>query len=364
MVGRGKELAIGDTVAAARRLFENASVQVVPVLDGGRYVGAINRATVPTGISDRALAEPLVRNLLPTCRAGTLAPVALDALDASGAKRMVVLDGNGEIYVGLVCLRSDRQRLCVDEARDVQPRSPTEGDVMAAVAGDARVADLVLARPSRSRVFERFGIDYCCGGKKQLAVACTERELDLGEVARALDEPGPAEADEIDWRGKPVSELCAHIVDHHHAYLRDELPAMRVLVDKVATAHGRAHSELVDIRATFAAMADEFEQHMAKEEQVLFPACVALERGDGAGFAFGSVESPIGVMLHEHDEVATSLADLRALTHGYVVPDDACASYRSMLDRLHTLETDTHRHVHEENNILFPRAVELEADQR
>jgi regulator of cell morphogenesis and NO signaling len=235
---------------------------------------------------------------------------------------------------------------------------------VAAVSGDARVADLVLERPSRSRVFERFGIDYCCGGKKPLAVVCAERELDLGEVARALDDPGPAGADEIDWRTRPGSELCAHIVDHHHAYLREELPAMRALVDKVAKAHGRAHPELLDIRATFTAMADELEQHMVKEEQVLFPACVALEGGDASGFAFGSVENPIGVMLHEHDEVATGLSELRALTHGYEVPDDACASYRSMLDRLHTLETDTHRHVHEENNILFPWAIDLEADLR
>ena len=235
---------------------------------------------------------------------------------------------------------------------------------MAAVSGDARVADLVLERPSRSRVFERFGIDYCCGGKKALAAACADRGVDLDEVTLALDDPGPAEADDVDWRGRPVSELCDHIVNHHHAYLRDELPPMRLLVVKVSAAHGGTHPELLDVCATFAALADELEQHMVKEEQVLFPACVALEDGDEAGFAFGSVENPIGVMLHEHDEVAAGLGELRALTHGYEVPGDACASYRSMLGRLHTLEVETHRHVHEENNVLFPRAIELEADRR
>jgi regulator of cell morphogenesis and NO signaling len=235
---------------------------------------------------------------------------------------------------------------------------------MAAVSGDARVADLVLERPSRSRVFERFGIDYCCGGRKALAAACAERGADLDEVTLALDDPGPADADDVDWRSRPVSELRDHIVNHHHAYLRDELPPMRLLVDKVATAHGGAHPELLDIRATFAAMADELEQHMVKEEQVLFPACVALESDGEAGFPFGSVENPIGLMLHEHNEVAAALAELRTLTHDYEVPADACASYRSMLDRLHALEMDTHRHVHEENNVLFPRAIELEADRR
>ena len=120
VVGRGKELAVGATVAATRRLFENARVQVVPVLDGDRYVGAIDRTAVPPEISDHAPIGPLAQNLLPTCRADTPAQTALDALDASGANRMVVLDTGDEIYVGLVCLRSDRRRLCVDSERHVQ----------------------------------------------------------------------------------------------------------------------------------------------------------------------------------------------------------------------------------------------------
>jgi regulator of cell morphogenesis and NO signaling len=235
---------------------------------------------------------------------------------------------------------------------------------MPAVSGDARVADLVLERPSRSRVFESFGIDYCCGGKQTLAAACAGRGVSLDAIAEALDDPGPTQADDIDWRSKPVSELCAHIVNDHHGYLRDELPALRVLVDRVTAVHGQTHPDLADVRATFAAVADELEQHMPKEEQVLFPACIALERGNVADSAFGSVEDPIGVMLNEHDEVAAGLARLRALTRGYRIPDDACGSYRSMLDRLHTLEVDTHRHVHEENNVLFPRAIELEAGRR
>jgi predicted transcriptional regulator len=128
VTARGKELAVGDTVAAARRLFDNPSVQVVPVLDGCRYLGAIDRSAVPSRISDQAPIEPLVENLLPTCRAGTPAPAALDALDASGANRMVVLDDD-EAYVGLVCLRSDRRRLCVDAERRARLTPPTEGDI-------------------------------------------------------------------------------------------------------------------------------------------------------------------------------------------------------------------------------------------
>lgn len=232
---------------------------------------------------------------------------------------------------------------------------------MSAIATDTHVSALVLEQPSRARVFERFGIDYCCGGNTPLETVCAQRGLDLNTVVDALDEQRVDEADDVVWTTAPLTDLCTHIVERHHAYLRDELPRLRQLVDKVASAHGDAHPELADVQKTFDAAADELEQHMVKEEQILFPACVALEEGAGGGFPFGSVENPIGMMLHEHDEVAAGLNRLRALTNTYEPPSDACNSYRSMLDRLETLETDTHRHIHEENNILFPRAVALES---
>ena len=231
---------------------------------------------------------------------------------------------------------------------------------MSTITADTHVADLVLEQPSRARVFERFGIDYCCGGKTALATACADRGLEVDTVIAALDEPLAAEADDVDWTGVPIADLCAHIVDYHHGYLHEELPPLRLLVDKVAQAHGGVHPELLEVRALLHATADELEQHMAKEEQILFPACVALEQGVSS-FPFGSVENPIRMMLHEHDEVAAGLAGLRAATNGYAPPVDACNSYRAMLERLAFLERDTHRHVHEENNILFPRTVALEA---
>ena len=229
---------------------------------------------------------------------------------------------------------------------------------MSTIPGDTHVAALVLEQPSRARVFERFGIDYCCGGKTPLGIACAERGLDLAAVTAALAEPLTDEVDDVDdvdWTSAPVTELCAHIVGQHHGYLRDELPPLRQLVDKVARVHGGVHVELLDVQATFHALADELEQHMVKEEQILFPACVALEEGTAAGFPFGSVANPIRMMLHEHDQVAAGLAELRSLTGTYEPPADACNSYRAMLSRLEHLERDTHRHVHEENNILFPR---------
>jgi regulator of cell morphogenesis and NO signaling len=232
---------------------------------------------------------------------------------------------------------------------------------MSPITADTRVADLVLEQPTRARVFERFGIDYCCGGKTPLATACEERGVDVEAVITALSEPIAAEAEDVDWRSVPVADLVDHIVGHHHAYLREELPPLRALVDKVANVHGDRHPELLEVQVVFHATADELEQHMAKEEHILFPACVALERGVDGGFPFGSVENPIRMMVHEHDDVANGLAALRSATDGYAPPVDACNSYRAMLERLAVLETDTHRHVHEENNILFPRAIALEA---
>ena len=232
---------------------------------------------------------------------------------------------------------------------------------MSTISADTQVAALVLEQPSRARVFERYGIDYCCGGKTALGIACADRGLDLAVVIAALEEPVAAGADDVDWTSVPLTELCTHIVEQHHGYLREELPPLRQLVGKVARAHGGVHAELLDVQTTFDALADELEQHMVKEEQILFPACVSLDEGTAAQFPFGSVENPIRMMLHEHDEVAAGLAELRALTGAYEPPADACNSYRAMLGRLETLERDTHRHVHEENNILFPRAVALEA---
>lgn len=230
---------------------------------------------------------------------------------------------------------------------------------MSTISADARVASLVLDVPARARVFERFGIDYCCGGGVPLAEACAERGLLLEEVVTALADPGPGDVDDVDWSSASVAELVDHIVESHHGYLRQELPLLSALADKVARAHGEAHPELYEVHATFVHVAAELTGHMAKEELVLFPACLGLAEGEEPAGP-GSVAAPIQAMLHEHDEVAAGLRALRTLTGGYEAPAGACNSYRALLDRLETLERDTHRHVHEENNVLFPRALALE----
>jgi len=227
------------------------------------------------------------------------------------------------------------------------------------------VGQLVANRPSRSRVFEAFGIDYCCGGKRRLGEACQAVGADPGEVVGALkaSEEGAGGETETDWTKETMSDLVDHIISTHHFYLRVELPRLAGMTEKVAAVHGQNHPELVECREVFAGLRAELESHMGKEEQVLFPMIKTLELATSRPeFHCGSVRNPITMMEHEHDDAGRALARLRALTGGFTPPEDACNTYRACLDGLAQLEADLHRHIHKENNILFPRASKREAD--
>jgi regulator of cell morphogenesis and NO signaling len=225
---------------------------------------------------------------------------------------------------------------------------------------EATVGEMVAARPELTRVFERFGIDYCCGGKRTLADAAARAGADYQAVLAAL-EAADRPAGGFDPAALALADLCEHVVETHHAYLRRELPRIDLLLDKVIAAHGERHPELLDVRRVFSAFATDLVQHMAKEETVLFPAIVRLERDRRypAG-PFGSLRNPMGVMEAEHDEAGDALGAMRAATDDFSPPADACPTYRALLAALAELEVDMFRHVHKENNVLFPRAVRLE----
>jgi regulator of cell morphogenesis and NO signaling len=231
---------------------------------------------------------------------------------------------------------------------------------------DVSVGQLVADDPAFATVFERFGIDYCCGGQKPLADACAERGLNPQAVLDALGAAGdlPPNATERDWNTASLTELCDHIVATHHAYLNTELPRLGTLLDKVVHAHAERHPELTDCRTVFAALRDELEAHMLKEERILFPLISQMDATQGPVVSHcGSVQNPIRVMELEHGNAGSALAQLRELTGGYKLPSDACNSYRTVLSGLAALEADLHTHIHKENNILFPRAVRLEAER-
>ena len=221
------------------------------------------------------------------------------------------------------------------------------------------VAAIARRHPATIKVFQRRGMDFCCGGKRPLAAACAARGLPAGEVIAELREAAAEPSPEADWSARPPGELIRHILDRYHAPLWRDLPVLRQLAAKVASRHGGDVPALLAVRELVDRLAAEMESHMIKEEQMLFP---WIDRvAAGAESAPMSLEGPVGAMEHEHEEVAEMLRELRALTGEYTPPPSACNSYRGLFQMLAELEADTHRHIHLENNVLFPRAEELAA---
>ena len=223
------------------------------------------------------------------------------------------------------------------------------------------LGDLVTEIPARADVFDRLGLDYCCHGQRPLAEACAEASLDPSDVAAALNAVATSASADADHPVEPAA-LADHIEATHHVYLHAELPELTGLADKVAAVHAERHPELVEVRRLVEEIRADLEPHLMKEERILFPAIRALVDGE-RGFAFGTVRNPIRMMSAEHDHAGELLAQLHTVTGGYAVPDDGCASYRSLYSRLQHLEADTHRHIHLENNVLFPAAISIETGE-
>mgnify|MGYP003653287279 CR=1 FL=1 len=228
---------------------------------------------------------------------------------------------------------------------------------------ESTVGDLVREVPNRARVFESLKIDYCCGGKISLATACSKRKINPDEVAQRLGQCDAEQTSEaiFDADAMTLTELADHIESTHHAYLKEELPRLDFMTEKVSRVHGDKEPRMATVREAFVALKNELEPHMMKEDKILFPVIRQLEASaDRAEFHCGSVANPIRQMEHEHDQAGDTLAILNEATDGYVPPEWACNTYRVMLDSLAKLEADMHQHVHKENNVLFPKAIQLE----
>ena len=233
------------------------------------------------------------------------------------------------------------------------------------------VREVALNIPAATRVFEKLGIDYCCGGGKSLAQACGEADLPVQSVLESLESAALSDrarqdtplAD--DWAKASLSDLIAHINNTHHKYTREEIARLGPLFDKVCNVHGAKHPELLGIRHDFRALAQELTVHMMKEERVLFPFIERMEEAVIAGepilpAPFGPVNNPVAMMIHEHDTAGGLLHSMRTRSSGYQPPEGACTSYKTLYGALDEFERDLHLHIHLENNILFPRAVEME----
>ena len=228
------------------------------------------------------------------------------------------------------------------------------------------VRELALEVPNATRVFERLKIDYCCGGGRNIAEACQSVGVRLDELSRLLEEAGAARDISPDFAAGPLSDLIRHILDTHHVYTREESARIQGLLEKVCGKHGENHPELGQVRALFLKLDADLRPHMFKEEQILFPYILRLEAARAGGgtppFApFGTVNNPVRMMMSEHDTAGELLREIRTAARDFRAPEDACMSFRALYQALEDFEKDLHRHIHLENNVLFPRAVELEA---
>ena len=226
------------------------------------------------------------------------------------------------------------------------------------------VGEIVADDWRAAAVFEQFGVDFCCGGRRTVGDACRSAGIDVSAVQDAVAALPPHAAGEDASRWE-VDRLVDHVVLTHHAYVRSALPRIATYLTKLVQVHGTRHPELATVAGHFEALGQELMQHMMKEERVLFPYVreLAAERCV-APSPFGTVENPIRMMEREHEEAGALMDAIRTLTDTYTVPADGCATYRVCLEELAQFERDLHRHVHLENNVLFPRAVELESARR
>ncbi len=237
---------------------------------------------------------------------------------------------------------------------------------MQAITTESTVRDVVAGDYRAATVFEKHGIDYCCGGARPLGAACREAGVPAEALLAELAGLGAApREDGRDYAAMDPAALVDHIIATHHAYVRGAIPTLLAHTAKVAEKHGERHPEMVEVARVFEGVAQEMTQHMMKEEQILFPYIKALAQQAASGCPaapspFGSVQNPIRMMEMEHESAGNAMARIHELTRGFTPPDDACTTYQATLGELDEFERDLHQHVHLENNILFPRAVEME----
>ncbi len=230
------------------------------------------------------------------------------------------------------------------------------------------IREIALESPGTTRIFEELKIDYCCGGSVNFKEACEKAKVAPGEVAARINEiinKNAEPAGEGFSEHTSPSKLIKFILDKHHEFTRSEMKRLTPLMEKVAYKHGESHPELLKLKELFYELNDDLMPHMHKEEQILFPYINNLEVSEITNLAahrppFGTVQNPIRMMNMEHETVGDILRNMRELTNDYGAPADACPSYKALYFGLEEHEKDLHRHIHLENNILFPMAIEME----
>ncbi|MDO8549660.1 MAG: iron-sulfur cluster repair di-iron protein [Ignavibacteria bacterium] len=242
----------------------------------------------------------------------------------------------------------------------------TEKSVLNNDLSNFTLSEIVKNNFHTAAIFEKYNLDFCCNGKRTLDNACTEKGINPENVINEIEDVNSSSAQrEIkpdEWK---LDILIDYIINNHHSYVSRMLPVIAAHTQKVASVHGGNHPETKKIAEIFSAINSEMRHHMMKEEKILFPHIkVLVQTNNNSGIAdkpyFGTVKNPIAMMEAEHQSAGDGMLDIRKMTNNYTSPADACTTYKITFKELKEFEEDLHKHVHLENNILFPKAIELE----
>lgn len=227
------------------------------------------------------------------------------------------------------------------------------------------IGELVAQNYKAAKVFKKHKIDFCCQGGRTITDACAKLNLDVIHVLKELELIDQANQ-EIDFKKLEADELVSHILENHHSYVSESIPIIQQYLDKICKVHGAYHPELIEVKQLFDQGAVDLSNHMLKEELVLFPRIKSLvavkkEQNKEVLFECGDVTNPIEVMQEEHHHEGERFRKIAVLTNDYTPPEEACNTYRVVFALLKEFEEDLHKHIHLENNILFPKTIILEA---
>lgn len=215
-------------------------------------------------------------------------------------------------------------------------------------------------------VFKKYGLDFCCGGGRKLTEACEEKGVDMEAVLEDLRNLTVTTNDTQNYSNWSPEFLVDYIINNHHHYVRTKLPEIKTYAKKVASVHGKTYPELNEMLEIFLKLKEEMLSHLQKEETILFPYIKKLSNALGNGesvrpeLQFSSAEQAVAMMEDEHEEAGSLMARLEELSNGFTPPEDACTTFRIYFQNLEAFQNDLHKHVHLENNILFPKALMLE----
>lgn len=228
------------------------------------------------------------------------------------------------------------------------------------------IREIAVESPATVPVFQEYKIDFCCGGGRNFNDACQSAGVAPEIVSEKINRVLTNQIEDYQSpETKTASELIDYILETHHVFTKSEISRLSALMEKVCGKHGESHRELFSLQKSFAELCDDLTPHMMKEENVLFPFIKNLKMSEVNNLSsppppFGTVKNPVRMMMVEHDTAGEILRRMRGITSDYALPEGACPSFQALYFGLEELEKDLHRHIHLENNVLFPQAVKLE----